>query len=179
MNAASPRRYVLKVLRYHVDECTNDTGDRPCPNRTCRYAIAHDPVIGAVESCALDVAGRGGETMEEIGTLMGVTRQAIEQGLVSALRKLRRKLDAKSTRNPEPVVAARSVRFCPWCAGVVPCGEVRSDGRPAKRRTFCTKACAAKYRDTATKLAHVAPEKRRVYLNKAVARMALTDRDEQ
>ena len=44
------------------------------------------------ETCALDVAERGGMTLEEIGDLLNVTRERARQVEQGALVKLKRKL---------------------------------------------------------------------------------------
>lgn len=162
--AHEPRR--LRVLRYHVPECDNETGVRPCPNTRCRYALAVDEVTGATESCSLDVAARGGVTLAAIGVLTGVTRQAVEQQITSALRAFRAKARAFGRKAAVAVAPMRSVRFCAWCASVV----------VAPRARFCDKECAAKHRGAMARLAYVSPEKRRAYLTRAVARMAELDR---
>lgn len=79
--------------------------DRPCLYVACRYNLfldvtdngtikfSHGPdvepedVIG--DSCALDVADRGGETLEEIGRSLGLTRERIRQIAKDALLSLR------------------------------------------------------------------------------------------
>ena len=41
------------------------------------------------ETCALDVADKGGVTLEEVGTIMNLTRERIRQVEMRALQKLR------------------------------------------------------------------------------------------
>jgi hypothetical protein len=87
-------------------------GPRPCPWVSCRYHLAVDVKNGGrfvrenfpgrgvdelAETCALDVADRGGETLERIGELLGVTRQFIEQTEARALRVLARRLRPEDT----------------------------------------------------------------------------------
>jgi hypothetical protein len=76
---------------------------RPCPFVTCRHHLAVEVTRGGglkvnhpdveiedlAESCALDVADRGGITLEEVGTLLNVTRERIRQEETSALAKYR------------------------------------------------------------------------------------------
>lgn len=77
-------------------------GPRPCPWVSCRHHLALDVSdFGALKlnfpglapgelptSCALDVAERGGLSLEEVGGLLNVTRERARQIEVSALRKL-------------------------------------------------------------------------------------------
>lgn len=83
-------------------ECRSDK--RPCLYVSCRYHLYLDvnPVTGSIkinfpdkevwqlaETCALDVAERGGITLEEVGDIMNLTRERIRQVEVSGLDKLR------------------------------------------------------------------------------------------
>ncbi|MBM4342734.1 MAG: DNA-binding protein [Deltaproteobacteria bacterium] len=82
-------------------ECVN--GPRPCPYVSCKHHLYLDvnPVTGSIkinfpdidvtemeESCALDVAERGGQTLEEVGAIMNLTRERIRQVEVSGLERL-------------------------------------------------------------------------------------------
>lgn len=77
---------------------------RPCLYVSCRYHLYLDvnPTTGSIkinfpdrevwdlaETCALDVAERGGVTLEEVGEIMNLTRERIRQVEVSGLEKLR------------------------------------------------------------------------------------------
>lgn len=77
---------------------------RPCPYVSCRYHLYLDvnEETGSVrinfkygelwemkETCALDVAERGGITLEEIGAIVGLTRERIRQVEVRAMMKWR------------------------------------------------------------------------------------------
>jgi hypothetical protein len=79
-------------------------GERPCPWVSCKHHLYLDviPESGSIklnfpdlepwelaETCALDVAARGGETLEEVGGLLNITRERIRQVEVRALLKLR------------------------------------------------------------------------------------------
>lgn len=71
-------------------DCVN--GPRPCPWVSCRHHLYLDvkpngnllvrqdvEIEDMTESCSLDVADRGGATMEEVGAALGISRQAVEQ----------------------------------------------------------------------------------------------------
>lgn len=76
---------------------------RPCPYVSCKHHLYLDVSArtGAIklnfpdlevwemsESCALDVADRGGTTLEDVGAIMNLTRERIRQVEVRALAKL-------------------------------------------------------------------------------------------
>ncbi len=90
-------------------ECAE--GPRPCPFVSCQHHLYIDvsPKTGAIklnfpdlevwemgESCALDIADRGGTTLEDVGAIMNLTRERIRQVEVKALAKLEavRNMDA-------------------------------------------------------------------------------------
>lgn len=77
--------------------------ERPCPYVSCKYHLYVDvhPVRGAIkinftdlevwemtETCALDVADRGGITLEEVGEIMNLTRERVRQVETAGLAKL-------------------------------------------------------------------------------------------
>lgn len=79
-------------------------GIRPCPFVGCEHHLYLDVSArtGAIkvnfpdlepdeltESCALDVASRGGATLEEVGSIMNLTRERIRQIEVSGMAKMR------------------------------------------------------------------------------------------
>jgi len=82
-------------------ECRD--GPRPCPHASCRYSLLADITdAGSVlhvfpdreieelaDTCALDVADRGGATLQEVGRRLNVTRERIRQIEFKAFRKLR------------------------------------------------------------------------------------------
>jgi len=93
-------------------ECAE--GPRPCPFVSCKYHLYIDvsPRTGAIklnfpdlevwelgESCALDVADRGGTTLEDVGAIMNLTRERIRQGEVKALAKLEALRDMMALRD--------------------------------------------------------------------------------
>lgn len=89
-------------------------GLRPCPYVSCKHHLFLDVSArtGAIklnfpdlevetmtESCALDVADRGGTTLEEVGAIMNLTRERIRQLEVKALAKLTALSDMESLRD--------------------------------------------------------------------------------
>jgi hypothetical protein len=93
-------------------ECVD--GPRPCPFVSCEYHLFVDvsPRTGAIklnfpdlevweltESCALDVADRGGTTLEDVGAIMNLTRERIRQVEVKALAKLEALRDMNALRD--------------------------------------------------------------------------------
>ncbi len=79
-------------------ECRDD--ERPCPWAGCKHHLYLDinPETGSIkinfpdlepwelqDSCALDVAERGGLTLEEVGEIMNLTRERIRQVEVRGL----------------------------------------------------------------------------------------------
>ena len=83
-------------------DCAN--GPRPCMFVSCKHHLYLDvnPDTGSIklnfpdkelwelpETCALDVADRGGITLEEVGHIMNLTRERIRQVETRGLVKLR------------------------------------------------------------------------------------------
>ena len=83
-------------------ECMN--GPRPCLFVSCKQHLYLDvnPITGSIklnfpdrevweldETCALDVADRGGVTLEDVGEILNLTRERIRQVEFSGLTKLR------------------------------------------------------------------------------------------
>jgi len=83
-------------------DCAN--GPRPCMFISCKHHLYLDvnPATGSIklnfpdkeiwemeETCALDVADRGGITLEEVGAIMNLTRERIRQVETRGLLKLR------------------------------------------------------------------------------------------
>ena len=89
-------------------------GPRPCPYVSCSHHLFLDisSKTGAIkmnfpdleiwemgESCAIDVADRGGTTLEDVGAIMNLTRERIRQVEVRALAKLEALNDMNSLRD--------------------------------------------------------------------------------
>lgn len=87
-------------------ECA-DMG-RPCPFISCKYHLYVDvhPVRGSIkinfpdlevwemnETCALDIADRGGITLEEVGEIMNLTRERVRQVETQGLSRLQESID--------------------------------------------------------------------------------------
>jgi len=86
----------------HRAECMEEM--RPCPWVACKHHLYLDinPETGSIKinfpdlepwelqnTCALDVAERGGITLEEVGEIMNLTRERIRQVEVRGLLKLK------------------------------------------------------------------------------------------
>jgi hypothetical protein len=84
------------------EQCKEDV--RPCPWVACKHHLYLDinPETGSIKinfpdlepwelkhTCALDVAERGGITLEEVGEIMNLTRERIRQVEVRGLLKLK------------------------------------------------------------------------------------------
>jgi hypothetical protein len=84
-------------------ECREEA--RPCPWVGCKHHLYLDinPETGSIKinfpdlepwelqhTCALDVAERGGITLEEVGEIMNLTRERIRQVEVQALLRIKR-----------------------------------------------------------------------------------------
>ena len=82
--------------------------ERPCPFVSCKYHLYIDvhPVRGSIkvnfpdlevwemtETCALDIADRGGITLEEVGEIMNLTRERVRQVETQGLAKLQALVD--------------------------------------------------------------------------------------
>jgi hypothetical protein len=89
-------------------------GERPCPFVSCKHHLFLDVSArtGAIklnfpdlevwdmsETCALDVADRGGTTLEEVGAIMNLTRERIRQVEVKGLARLAALRDMMALRD--------------------------------------------------------------------------------
>jgi len=99
------------------------TGARPCMFISCKHHLYLDvnPETGSIklnfpdreiweldETCALDVADRGGITLEEVGSIMNLTRERIRQVETRGLSKLRTITEDEPRA---PVVTERAPAF--------------------------------------------------------------------
>lgn len=97
-------RYLLSLKRPQKrSDCKNMP--RPCPFVSCKYHLYLDvneengsikinfpdkTIWDLKETCALDVAEKGGLTLEEVGELMNLTRERVRQIESEATEILRR-----------------------------------------------------------------------------------------
>jgi hypothetical protein len=111
MEAARPRTRA---------ECA--CGPRPCMFVSCKHHLYLDvnPATGSIklnfpdkeigeldETCALDVADRGGITLEEVGSIMNLTRERIRQVETRGLLKLRAIAEQEPSPPPPAEAAGR------------------------------------------------------------------------
>lgn len=94
----------IRKPRTRAECLQGENAERPCPFVSCKYHLYLDvsPRSGAIklnfphlevwemaETCALDVADRGGVTLEEVGEIMNLTRERIRQLETRGLAKLK------------------------------------------------------------------------------------------
>jgi len=96
----------LAHIHYRRPKCRGECAKapRPCPYVSCKFHLYLDvnPETGSIKlnfphleledmeaTCALDVASRGGITLEEVGEIMNLTRERIRQVEVRGLLKLK------------------------------------------------------------------------------------------
>jgi len=94
-------------------DCMN--GPRPCLFVSCKHNLYLDvnPETGSIKlnfpdkeiweleyTCALDVAEKGGITLEEVGEIMNLTRERIRQVETRGLMKLREATDDEPPARP-------------------------------------------------------------------------------
>ncbi len=97
-------------------DCMN--GPRPCLFVSCKHNLYLDvnPETGSIKlnfpdkeiwelqyTCALDVAEKGGITLEEVGEIMNLTRERIRQVETRGLMKLREATEAEPPNRPQPL----------------------------------------------------------------------------
>jgi hypothetical protein len=90
-------------------------GPRPCPLVGCPFNnyLEVSPTTGHIriahgerepedmppdESCCLDMADHGPQTLEHVGAVLGLTRERIRQIEMGALKKIRKELGDKTLR---------------------------------------------------------------------------------
>jgi hypothetical protein len=88
--------------------------ERPCPFVGCKYHLYIDvhPVRGSIkvnfpdvevwemtETCALDIADRGGITLEDVGQIMNLTRERVRQLETAGLARLQGMEDVDRLRD--------------------------------------------------------------------------------
>jgi hypothetical protein len=102
--AKVPRSATLLPRSLPATRAECEDGPRPCPYVSCKHHLYLDvnksgsikmnfPEIEPgemLESCALDVAARGGATLEEVGAAMSLTRERVRQVKVRAMAKMKR-----------------------------------------------------------------------------------------
>ena len=96
---------LLEIIPYDRPQTRADCGKgpRPCLYVACKYHLYLDvnPETGSIkinfpdlepweleETCALDIAERGGVTLEEVGAILNLTRERVRQVEVSGLTKM-------------------------------------------------------------------------------------------
>jgi hypothetical protein len=113
MREMKRRALGLRVLAPEVEsvkrpktrgDCVN--GIRPCPFVSCKHHLYLDvsSKTGGIKvnfpdlqpdelehSCSLDIADRGGETLEEVGAIMNIVRERVRQLETKAIAKIARK----------------------------------------------------------------------------------------
>src|SRR5262252_64687 len=99
---------IAKMRPKRRADCVN--GPRPCLFVSCKHNLYLDvnPETGSIKlnfpdkeiwelehTCALDVAEKGGITLEEVGEIMNLTRERIRQVETRGLMKLREATEAE------------------------------------------------------------------------------------
>ena len=103
------------MLDYQRPKSRSDCGQiqRPCLYVSCKYHLYLDvnPDTGSIklnfpdlevwelhDSCALDLAGEGGMTLERIGEIMNLTRERVRQMEVTGIKKIQALLNPSKSR---------------------------------------------------------------------------------
>lgn len=96
-------------------ECVD--APRPCPYVSCQHHLYLDvssstgaiklnfpdlEVMEMTETCALDVADRGGATLEDVSLLMNVTRERVRQIEEEALKRYKASAVIRELESDEP-----------------------------------------------------------------------------
>ena len=105
--------YIDKMRPHTRADCVH--GPRPCLFVSCKHNLYLDvnPETGSIKlnfpdkeiwelehTCALDVAEKGGITLEEVGAIMNLTRERIRQVETRGLMKLREATEKEPERAP-------------------------------------------------------------------------------
>ena len=97
---------IIEIAEYDRPKTRADCGNapRPCLFVACKHHLYLDvnPETGSIkinfpdkdvweleETCALDVAERGGVTLEDVGDILNLTRERVRQVEVTGLQKLK------------------------------------------------------------------------------------------
>ncbi len=109
------------------EECRGEA--RPCPWVACKHHLYLDvnPETGSIKinfpdlepwelqhTCALDVAERGGITLEEVGEIMNLTRERIRQVEVRGLLKLKMGSPSPDELGAELLAQAQAAKDDDW-----------------------------------------------------------------
>ena len=99
--------------------------ERPCPFVSCKHHLYLDvnPESGSIklnfpdlevwemkETCSLDVADRGGTTLEEVGEILNLTRERIRQVEVRGLLRLKMEGELDGSRDLLPALGLSVLR---------------------------------------------------------------------
>jgi hypothetical protein len=109
------------------EQCRGEA--RPCPWVACKHHLYLDinPETGSIKinfpdlepwelqhTCALDVAERGGITLEEVGEIMNLTRERIRQVEVRGLLKLKMGSPSPDELGAELLAQAQAAKDEDW-----------------------------------------------------------------
>ncbi len=109
---AHHREAIAKARPKTRGDCVD--GERPCPWVACRHSLVLDvSPTGSIkinrhlklelldETCALDVADRGGATLEAVGAILNLTRERTRQIEVRALMNAKSEAKRKGLRDDD------------------------------------------------------------------------------
>ncbi len=129
---------VASDLRRPVTRGDCREGARPCLWISCSHHLRRDvsparrlPLAEMTETCALDVADKGGATLEEIGVMLSITRERVRQIERDALRTLHRRLETVNR-------AASPVGRCSMPSSAAPAAALRASSSTSRERERCS-----------------------------------------